>query len=148
MSIIISFMLKPGLGGPPTNVRAEQNGFDTVLVSWTAPTSPPSGGYRITATPGSITVNALVSPLNVTNLQPGTEYTIQVMPLSQHYSGAPVQTSVLVDRKKALVEVVHLYTQHFEVCVPPAYSELPPIWASEMRPPQETLSQDDATYHS
>ncbi len=68
---------------PPTNLMAEQNGLETVLLSWTAPSVVPSG-YRIIVDPGGITVNTSSSSHNI-SLQPGV-YSIQVISLSPKLS--------------------------------------------------------------
>ena len=73
------------LGESPTDPVAEQVGLTTVQVSWTAPSVPPSNGYRITTNPGSASANALASPHTITISTPGV-YTIQVMSLSQLYA--------------------------------------------------------------
>ena len=34
-------------GAPPSDVTAEQTDLNTVLVMWTAPSPPPTNGYRV-----------------------------------------------------------------------------------------------------
>ena len=63
---------------------AEQNGFETVLVSWTAPSPPPSMGYHVTVQPGGVRIlDSPASPQLIAGLPVGV-YSIEVMSLSQH----------------------------------------------------------------
>ena len=75
---------------------AEQVGLNRVQVSWTAPPIPPSGGYRITAEPGGVSVDTLSSPHVISVPEPGL-YRISVMYISQHFPGGvagPQEVSV------------------------------------------------------
>ena len=56
-------------GTPPTNVSAERTGLSQVLVMWTAPSSPPTDGYKVQITRGSTTTTVKVA---------GTSHTISV----------------------------------------------------------------------
>ena len=81
---------------PPTNLMAEQNGIQSVLVSWTAPSRPPAMGYRVTVGAEEISVDSLSTFVNLTGLQPGV-YAVQVMSLSQHLPSeavGPVEVTV------------------------------------------------------
>ena len=70
---------------PPTDVTAEQTSVSTVLVMWTAPSPPPTGGYQVQITRGSttITVNVAGTSHTETSLQHDV-YNIQVKSLVQH----------------------------------------------------------------
>ncbi len=80
------------VGGSPTNLMAMQNGFASVLVSWTAP--PGGGTYRVTADPGGVSMDTPLLSLTIT-LQPGV-HNIMVTTISQHYGGTagPVEVTV------------------------------------------------------
>ena len=81
---------------PPTNLMAEQNGIQSVLVSWTVPSPPPAMGYRVTVEPGEISLNISSTPLNLTSLELGI-YTVRVMSLSRHFPSeavGPVEVTV------------------------------------------------------
>ena len=74
---------------------AEQNGLESVLVSWTVPSAPPAMGYRVTAQPGDISIGVLSSPITV-NLPPGV-YSITVVALSEQLPSevlGPVEVKV------------------------------------------------------
>ncbi len=81
------------VGAPPTDLMAFQNSISTVRVSWTAP----FGRYRVTADPGSVSVDTFsFSSRAITIQQPGV-YNISVITLSQHYPGetvGPVEVTV------------------------------------------------------
>ena len=76
-------------GAPPTSLAAVQSGVGTVLVSWTAPPEPPSGGYQIqavsavSAQSASYSAPTGSSSYNITVKQPGV-YNVSLMGLSQH----------------------------------------------------------------
>ena len=75
------------LGTTPTNLNVNQNGIDAVLVSWTAPSPPPSMGYQITLDPTDFTAGIDVASSTTSRniqLQPGVHY-IRMRALSQHY---------------------------------------------------------------
>ena len=70
-------------------MRAAQVGFNTVLVSWTPPPAPPSGGYRITVeavngVAASYTATSQSSSYNVTVGGAGV-YSVELVGLSQHF---------------------------------------------------------------
>ena len=85
------------IGAQPTNLMAEVIGLGAVLVSWTAPPAPPSGGYLITTDPGGVRVNASLSPYTITNIPPGV-YSIQVTSLSQHLPGGMTELQGFIVR--------------------------------------------------
>ena len=95
---------------------AIQDGLETVRVSWTAP--PGGGRYRVTADPGGISIETLVSP-RILSLQPGV-YDIQVETLSQHLPGGtvgPISVSVKGELKftsysLSLASYISLCRQH------------------------------------
>ena len=78
------------LGDALTDLRAQQNGFTSVLVSWTMPGVPASLGYHITTDPSTIITNTTGSAQNITISTPGV-YTIQVLSLSEHLPGKMVE---------------------------------------------------------
>ena len=86
---------------------AEQNGLQTVLVSWTAPSPPPSMGYRVTVQPGGVRMLDSIASLQlVTGLQVGV-YSIEVMSLSQHLPServGPVMVTVKGKMIRTLVK--------------------------------------------
>ena len=70
----------------PTDVRAEQDGPDTVLVTWTPPSPPPAAGYQVQVTVDNTTTttNATGTSHNISvNNQFGV-YSIRVISLPQH----------------------------------------------------------------
>ena len=95
------------LGGEsPTDPAAEQVGLTTVQVSWTAPSVPPSNGYRITTNPSSASTNAQASPHIITISTPGV-YDIQVMSLSQHYPGVMVELQGFIVRGEGYIMIAY-----------------------------------------
>ena len=78
------------VGAPPTDVRAEQNSPDTVLVTWTPPPAPPAAGYQVQVTVGTTTATsgAIFGTSYITSVssQYGI-YTIRVISHSQHLPG-------------------------------------------------------------
>ena len=94
-------------GAAPTNLIAQQNGINSVLVSWTAPTPPPSMGYRIRidSTEFFANINITSSATSHTILfLPAGVHNIHLKALSQHYPigevVGPVEVTVkgIVDR--------------------------------------------------
>ena len=85
------------IGTPPTNLIAEQSDLRSVLVSWTAPSPPPSMGYRVTVQPGGITMLDRTPPRLLTGLQVGV-YSIEVMSLSRHLPSEKVGPVVVTVR--------------------------------------------------
>jgi hypothetical protein len=84
------------IGAPVTDLRAEQTGLTTVLVTWTAPSPAPSRpGYRVTVTTASISETTTGTSSTVTIPHPGN-YTIQVQHLSLHYPSEAVSVEVTV----------------------------------------------------
>ena len=86
-------------GSTPTNLMVRQNGIGTALVSWTAPSPPPSMGYRITidSTDFSAGLDVASSTTSHTiSLQPGV-HSIRMRAHSQHYPSeivGPVEVTV------------------------------------------------------
>ncbi len=85
LTLILSFpqglFAVPTVPGAPTSVTAE-HGNQQVTVSFTAPED--SGGaeitsYTVTSNPGEITASGAASPITVTGLTNGTEYTFTVV---------------------------------------------------------------------
>ena len=82
-------------------MRAEQDGPDTVIVTWTPPPAPPAAGYQVQVTVGTTTTTTDVTGTSHTisvNNQFGV-YSIRVMSLSssQHFPSeatAAVQVTV------------------------------------------------------
>ena len=71
-------------GPPPTDLTAEQVGLNVLFVMWTAPSPPPTDGYRVQITRGStITTDNVIGTSHITsvNNQYGV-YSIQVIALS------------------------------------------------------------------
>ena len=83
----------------PTNLMVRQNGIGTILVSWTAPSPPPSMGYQITTDTIDFSVGIDVASLATSgtiSLQPGV-HSIRMRSLSQHYPSeivGPVEVTV------------------------------------------------------
>ena len=75
-------------GGDPTNLVVSLIGNSTVRVSWTEPTGPPSGGYRITDAENGLDRPAPSSPQEFM-LTPG-DYSIRVLYDSLHFPGGSV----------------------------------------------------------
>ena len=106
--------------GAPTNLTAQQNGINSVLVSWTAPSPPPSMGYRITvdSTDFSAGIDVASSTTSHTiSLHPGV-HDIRMRALSQHYPSEIVGPEEVTVKgtlcytltHSALFIVVHCYT--------------------------------------
>ena len=86
------------VGTPPTNLMAEQNTLGSVLVSWTAPSPPPTLGYHVTVQPGGVRMlDSITSPQTITGLPVGV-YSIEVMSLSQHLPSERVGPVVVTVR--------------------------------------------------
>ena len=82
--------------GTPTNVTANRTGYTSVLVSWTAPSSPPAGYevfYQTTAGVSSRLSggNTSNTELTLTGLTLGETYSIFVVAFGEE--GAPVLPS-------------------------------------------------------
>ena len=80
---------------------AKQNRPETVVVSWTAPSPPPSRGYRITVNSATMgfSRNVSSSPHNLTSLEPGV-YSIQLVSLSEHCPSEVVAVDIVVGGRK------------------------------------------------
>ena len=97
-------------GAAPTNLMAKQNGINSVLVSWTPPSPPPSMGYQIKVNSTDFSAaNSSATSLTI-SLQPGV-HSIHMRGLSQHYPSddlvGPVE--VTVKGKSAM----HRLSRHF-----------------------------------
>ena len=100
-------------GAPPTDVTAEQTGVSTVSVMWTAPSPPPTDGYQVQITRGSITTTVNVAGTSHTfsvNNEYGV-YSIQVRsPPSPHFQSneaAPQPVEITVRGKTLSVDLIH-----------------------------------------
>ena len=99
----------PTVVGPPTNVTATRNGYNSVLVSWTAP-SPAPAGYEVFHQTTSDTTrfsvgNTTSTMMTVTGLTLGVRYYIFVV--SFGVEGAPVLPSA-----HSMVAIVTLRELH------------------------------------
>ena len=111
---IIMCVVTFGAGAATTNLMAEQNGINSVLVTWTPPSPPPSMGYRITVDSTDFSAGIGVTNSSATSrtisLQSGVR-NIRMRALSQHYPSeivGPVEVTV-----KGKIAVV-LYSRHFD----------------------------------
>ena len=80
----------------PTIGTATKTGTTTATVAFTPPTSTggkPVGGYTVTSTPGSISAFGSSSPIAVTGLTSGTQYTFSVIAANEIGFSAPSQES-------------------------------------------------------
>ena len=100
------------IGSAPTELAATQNGLNSVSVSWTAPSAPPSGGYHITANPGNVNVVAPSSPHTITIQQLGV-FNIQVRSTSQHLPGKMVELDGVAVRGEGNISSGHNFTVHY-----------------------------------
>ena len=78
-------------------MTAEQNGPDTVLVSWTPVTA--AAGYQVQVTVGTTTTTTEITGTShiipVIN-QPGTVYSIQVLAFFQHLPSEATLVQVII----------------------------------------------------
>ena len=87
-------------GAAPTDVTAEQDGLDTVQVTWTPPPAPPAAGYQVQVIVGTITTTKDTKGTSHTiSVNQFGVYSIRVMSLfsSQHFPSeatAPVELTV------------------------------------------------------
>ena len=101
------------LGTTPTNLMVRQNGVGTVLVFWTAPSPPPSMGYRITTDTIDFSAGIDVTSFatsRIIPLHPGV-HSIRMRTNSQHYPSeivGPVEVTV-----KGTFILLHI--QHFSL---------------------------------
>ena len=88
-------VLLPSVAGTPTGVTATRNGYNSVLVSWTAPSPAPAGYevfYQTTSEATRLSVgNTTSTMMTVTGLTLGVTYHIIVV--SYGAEGAPVLPS-------------------------------------------------------
>ena len=105
-------------GAPPSDVTAELTGVSTVLVMWTAPSPPPTDGYQVQITRGSITTTVNVAGTSYTfsaNNQYGV-YSIQVRSLSPHFQSneaAPDPVEITVRGKHMTNQLLLCHTLIF-----------------------------------
>ncbi len=88
--------INPNTPGAPTIGTATKTGTTTATVGFTAPAS--DGGYAITeytaiSTPGGITGTGTGTPITVTGLTPGTEYTFVVFATNSQGAGINSESS-------------------------------------------------------
>ena len=62
---------------------AKQNGINSVLVSWTAPSPPPCMGYRLTVNSTDFNVSFFATSYTIMQLEPGVHISIRMRALSQ-----------------------------------------------------------------
>ena len=74
-------VLVPSVAGTPTAVTANRTGYNSVLVSWTAPSSAPAG-YEVFYQTASAGVSSRLSGGNTSN----TELTLTGLTLGETYS--------------------------------------------------------------
>ena len=95
-------------GTPPTHVTAEQTSLTTVLVTWTAPATPPSQGYKVLVTRGAenTTTNVSGTSHNISvNNQYGV-YSIRVRSLSQHFPGEAEPVTLTVQGTYIIITII------------------------------------------
>jgi len=82
--------------GSPTIGTATKTGTTTATVAFLPPASTggrPIGGYTVTSTPGSIEAFGSASPINITGLTSGTQYTFSVIAANEIGFSFPSQES-------------------------------------------------------
>ena len=88
-------VLLPSVAGTPTGVNATRNGYNSVLVSWTAPSLTPAGyevfHHTANATDRLSVGNTTSTMMTVTGLTLGSTYYIFVVSFGAE--GAPVLPS-------------------------------------------------------
>ena len=80
-------------GTAPTDLRAEQTGLTTVLVTWTEPSPAPSREYEVAS--ANISETTTETSHNVTISQVGV-HTVKVKSLYPHYPSETVSVEVTV----------------------------------------------------
>ena len=92
---VLILVLLPSVAGTPTGVTAIRNGYNSVLVSWTAPSLVPAGYevfYQTTNDATRLSVGTTTSTMmTVTELTLGVTYNIFVVSFGT--DGAPVLPS-------------------------------------------------------
>ena len=91
---VVLLLLLLLVAGKPTDVTANRIGYTSVLVSWTAPLSPPAGYevfYQTTADDRLSGGNTSNTELTLTGLKLGETYSIFVVGFGEE--GAPVLPS-------------------------------------------------------
>ena len=92
---------------------AEQTALQTVAVSWTAPSPPPSQGYRIIvdSTDTSTGTDVIQSPLNIALQQHGV-HSIRLVALPVHMRSevvGPVEVTVRGEGELHIICMITLY---------------------------------------
>ena len=109
---IVLLVLLPSVAGTPTCVTATRNGYNSVLVSWTAP-SPAPADYEVfhqtisDATRLSVG-NTTSTMMTVTGLTLGVRYYIFVV--SFGVEGAPVLPSAHSIAVKTILRELHTFS--------------------------------------
>ena len=85
------------LGEPPTELMAVQIGYNTVEISWTAPSVPPLDGYRITIDQNIVDTIAFSSS-HILIVTPGV-HNVGVMSRSTHYPGMMAEIQFIMNGK-------------------------------------------------
>ena len=96
-------------------MTAEQNGPDTVLVTWTPPPAPPAAGYQVQVTVGTTTTTTDVTGTSHTisvNNQFGV-YSIRVMSLSQHFPSEATAPEQITARGIGTNDVLQTVSHNF-----------------------------------
>ena len=99
-------------GAPPTDITAEQTGVSAVLVTWTAPSPPPTDWYQVQITSEStiITVNVAETSYTQSSLQHGV-YSFQVKSLTQHFPSEATEPIEFTVRGKFVVLCYKLFKE-------------------------------------
>ena len=104
--------LLPSVAGTPTGVTATRNGYNSVLVSWTAPSPAPAGYevfHQITSDATRLSVgNTTSTMMTVTGLNLGVRYFIFVVSFGEE--GTLVLPSA--HSIAANITLCELYTQY------------------------------------
>ena len=79
--LLTTIVLLPSVAGTPTAVTANRTGYNSVLVSWTAPSLAPAG-YEVFYQTASAGVSSRLSGGNTSN----TELTLTGLTLGETYS--------------------------------------------------------------
>ena len=93
-------------------MRAQQDGPDTVIVTWNPPPAPPIAGYEVQATVGTTTiytttdVTGTAHTILVNNQMHFGVYSIRVMSLSQHLTSEATAVELTV---RGIYRVLNFY---------------------------------------
>ena len=95
-------------GAAPTDVTAEQDGPDTVLVWWTPPPAPTAAGYQVQVTVGTTTTTTDVrGTFHTISVNQLGVYSIRVLSLSQHLPSEATASVQVTVRGKLLGTHIH-----------------------------------------